>query len=216
MKIKFLKPFRLYNPIGDDMMMDEGTVENMEKEDYAQWLIDNGFAEEVKESGWWKPKIGDKYWYIGLDNFWHLGTWKNSVADNGMLKLGLIFKTEKAGVYRRDYLEAVVTVKQDEGVIDLQGICEKYETEDNKYDDFSVYTVAFDLYLRKLVVTDADEYISANAIWFDTEEHAQASLDNHPDEWKIIVNYDWGRETEYVYKQRYAELNNNRKGANEN
>lgn len=33
MKIKFLKPFRLYNPIGDDMMMDEGTIETMEKED---------------------------------------------------------------------------------------------------------------------------------------------------------------------------------------
>ena len=33
MKIKFLKPFRLYNPIGEDMTMDEGTVENMEIED---------------------------------------------------------------------------------------------------------------------------------------------------------------------------------------
>lgn len=212
MKIKFLKPFRLYNPIGDCMMIAEGAIENMEKEDYAQWLIDNGFAEEVKESGWWKPKRGDKYWYIGLDNFVHLGTWENSVADNGMLKLGLIFKTEKASVYFRDYLEAVVTVKQDEGVIDLQGIGEEYETApENKYDDFSVYTVAFSLYLRKLVVIDADEYISANAIWFDTEEHAQSSLDNHPDEWKIIVNYDWGRETEYVYKERHAELSNNGK-----
>lgn len=211
MKIKFLKPFRLYNPIGDDLMMNEGTVENMEKEDYAKWLIDNGFAEEVKESGWWKPKRGDKYWYIGLDNFVHLGTWENSVADNGMLKLGLIFKTEEAGVYFRDYLEAVVTVKQDEGVIDLQGIGEEYEADDNKYDDFCVYTVAFDLYLRKLVVIDSDEYISANAIWFEDKECAQSSLDNHPDEWKTIVNYDWGRETEYVYKERHAELSNDGK-----
>lgn len=49
MKIKFLRPFRLYNPIGDDMTMDEGAIDNMEKEDYAQWLIDNGFAEEVDD-----------------------------------------------------------------------------------------------------------------------------------------------------------------------
>ena len=194
MKIKFIKEYVAVDPATNSGIIHR-FGETEEIKDYtAQWLIDNGFAEEVKESGWWKPKRGDKYWYIGLDNFVHLGTWENSVADNGMLKLGLIFKTEKAGVYRRDYLEAVVTVKQDKGVIDLQGICEKYETEDNKYDDFSVYTVAFDLYLRKLVVTDADEYISANAIWFDTEEHAQASLDNHPDEWKIIANYDWSRE----------------------
>ena len=216
MKIKFLKPFRLYNPIGDDMMMDEGTVETMEKEDYAQWLIDNGFAEEVKESSWWKPKYDEEYFYIGHDGLAHCCIWRNDELDNGRLKLGLVFKTEEAGIRCRDYLKAIATVRQDEGVIGLQGIGEEYEAEDNKYDDFCVYTVAFDLYLRKLVVTDADEYISANAIWFDTEEHAQSSLDNHPDEWKIIVNYDWGRETEYVYKQRYAELNNNRKGANEN
>lgn len=190
MKIKFLKDYRY--PGGG--YSNKGDVQTFEDTEFVKWAIDNGFAEEVKESGWWKPKRGDKYWYIGLDNFVHLGTWENSVADNGMLKLGLIFKTEEAGVYFRDYLEAVVTVKQDEGVIDLQGICEEYETEDNKYNDFSVYTVAFDLYLRKLVVTDADEYISANAIWFDTEEHAQASLDKHPDEWKIIANYDWSRE----------------------
>lgn len=215
MKIKFIKKYVAFHDFegafGTSTTYEVGTTKNVSTKP-AQWLINNGFAEEVKESGWWKPKRGDKYWYIGLDNFVHLGTWENSVADNGMLKLGLIFKTEKASVYFRDYLEAVVTVKQDEGVIDLQGIGEEYETApENKYDDFSVYTVAFSLYLRKLVVIDADEYISANAIWFDTEEHAQSSLDNHPDEWKIIVNYDWGRETEYVYKERHAELSNNGK-----
>lgn len=198
-KIRFIKEYRAIKLSKQGVSSQtfkyrEGDVLDEVLDEEAQWLIDNGFAEEVKESGWWKPKRGDKYWYIGLDNFVHLGTWENSVADNGMLKLGLIFKTEEAGVYFRDYLEAVVTVKQDEGVIDLQGIGEEYELNDNKYDDFSVYTVAFDLYLRKLVVIDADEYISANAIWFDTEEHAQASLDKHPDEWEIITNYDWSRE----------------------
>ena len=211
MKIKFLKPFRLYNPIGDCMMITEGAIENMEKEDYAQWLIDNGFAEEAKEYGW-KPKYNEEYFYIGHDGSVHPCLWANDPLDNGRLKLGFVFKTEEATARYGNYLKAVATVRQDEGVIDLQGIGEEYETTpENKYNDFSVYTVAFDLYLRKLVVIDADEYISANAIWFDTEEHAQSSLDNHPDEWKRIVNYDWGRETEYVYKERYAELSNNGK-----
>lgn len=194
MKIKFLKPFRLYNPIGDDMMMDEGTVENMEKEDYAQWLIDNGFAEEVKESGWWKPKIGDKYWYIGLDNFVHLGTWENSVADNGMLKLGLIFKTEEAGVYFRDYLEAVVTVKQDEGVLTPMQVnklrrsngvayCVAYMSKENGEE--MLCGGQMDFYAS---------WVPVNAILFDTEEHADASCKKHQDEWEVIANYDWSKE----------------------
>ena len=193
MKIKFLKPFRLYNPIGDDMMMGEGAVENM-KEDYAQWLIDNGFAEEVKESGWWKPKLGDIYYVAYPDGLIASHTWDGCTVDMNRFLNGAVFKTKEATKRWRDYLKAVTTVRQDEGVIDLQGICEMYETEDNKYDDFCVYAVAFDLYLRKLVVIDSDEYISANAIWFEDKECAQASLDNHPDEWKIIANYDWSRE----------------------
>ena len=194
MKIKFLKPFRLYNPIGDDMMMDEGTVENMEKEDYAKWLIDNGFAEKVKESSWWKPKHKEKYYFVDGSGKVCVEPWLDDELDEYRYSVGECFKTEKAAERYRDYLKAITTIRQDEGVIDLQGICEEYETEDNKYNDFSVYTVAFDLYLRKLVVTDTDEYISANAIWFDAEEHAQASLDKHPDEWKIIANYDWSKE----------------------
>ena len=185
MKIKFLKPFRLYNPIGDDMMMGEGAVENMEKEDYAQWLIDNGFAEEVKESGWWKPKRGDKYWYIGLDNFVHLGTWENSVADNGMLKLGLIFKTEEAGVYFRDYLEAVVTVKQDEGVLTPEKVRETLNQ------DGTVYTVG----TNATALSVKHFYnASAGAVYFDTVYHANTSIGNHLDEWRIIASYDWSRE----------------------
>ena len=194
MKIKFLKPFRLYNPIGDDMMMGEGAVENMEKEDYAQWLIDNGFAEEVKESGWWKPKRGDKYWYIGLDNFVHLGTWENSVADNGMLKLGLIFKTEEAGVYFRDYLEAVVTVKQDEGVLTPEQINERIKNDDLAYYVGYMGNRGNGEVLCGCVVDFEDCWMPVGTILFDSEVHADRSLRNHPDEWKIIANYDWSRE----------------------
>ena len=193
MKIKFLKPFRLYNPIGDDLMMNEGTVENMEKEDYAKWLIDNDFAEEVKDSGWWKPKRGDKYWYIGLDNFVHLGTWENSVADNGMLKLGLIFKTEKAGVYCRDYLEAVVTVKQDEGVLTPE---EVYMRAMDNGEAYHIACTDKQNGTDELSVCEMDLYFwpPVGVMLFDTDEHAQASLDKHPDEWKIIANYDWSKE----------------------
>ena len=198
MKIKFIKEYVAVDPVPTSGIIHRYRVgETKEITPYtAQWLIDNGFAKEIQESGWWKPKNGVDYYYVrddgvvvSRDGFLSL-----SNDDDKRFSIGNCFKTKAAAERYRDYLKAVATVRQDEGVIDLQGICEEYETEDNKYDDFSVYTVAFDLYLRKLVVIDADEYISANAIWLDAKEHAQASLDKHPDEWKIIANYDWSRE----------------------
>lgn len=220
MKIKFIKEYVAVDPVPTSGIIHRYRFgETEEIKDYtAQWLIDNGFAEKVKESSWWKPGNGGRYYYVNNDSEIIEKVWLpfGSPADEKRFSIGNYFRNNVAAERYRDYLKAIATVRQDEGVIDLQGIGEMYETEDNKYDDFCVYTVAFDLYLRKLVVTDADEYISANAIWFDTEEHAQSSLDNHPDEWKIIVNYDWGRETEHVYKERDVESSNNGRGTNEN
>ena len=209
MKIKFLKDFvaaqsndcsdmhATFIERGDIVDVDgckyNGRYFDMPKAQ-AQWLINNGFAEEVKESGWWKPKRGDKYWYIGLDNFVHLGTWENSVADNGMLKLGLIFKTEKAGVYCRDYLEAVVTVKQDEGVLTPEQVNERIKNDDLAYYVGYMGNRGNGEVLCGCVVDFEDCWMPVGAILFDSEVHADRSLCNHPDEWKIIVNYDWSKE----------------------
>lgn len=182
MKIKFLKPFRLYNPIGDDMMMGEGAVENMEKEDYAQWLIDNGFAEEVKESGWWKPKYDEEYFYVGHDSYVHPCIWKNDELDNGRLKLGLVFKTKEAGTRCCDYLKAIATVRQDEGVLTPDDVRKTLAR------DGTVYTIGISCTMLSV------ERTSAGAVYFDTGYNAKTSLRNHPDEWTIIANYDWSRE----------------------
>lgn len=184
MKIKFLKPFRLYNPIGDDFMMAEGAIENMEKEDYAEWLIDNGFAEEVQESGWWKPKYGEEYFYVGLAGSVHSCIWTNDGVDNGRLKLGFVFKTEEAAIHCRDYLIAVATVRQDEGVLTPE------EAAKNRYNYYIWIHDEFGLEVHGFIA----DYVSVNTVLFDTREHAQTSLDKHLDEWKTIANYDWSRE----------------------
>ena len=190
MKIKFLKDYRY--PGGG--YSNKGDVQTFEDAEFAKWAIDNGFAEEVKESGWWKPKRGDKYWYIGLDNFVHLGTWENSVADNGMLKLGLIFKTEEAGVYFRDYLEAVVTVKQDEGVLTPEQVNELQRNKGPAYHVGCMVKLDGEKVLFSCAMDLFDNWTPVGAILFDTLEHTDASVEKHPDEWKIIANYDWSRE----------------------
>lgn len=196
MKIKFIKEYRA---IGDFGMPGKAiiacsligdTADNLDDED-AQWLIDNGFAEEVKESGWWKPKYNEEYFYIGHDGSVHPCLWANDPLDNGRLKLGFVFKTEEAAIRCRDYWEAIATVRQDEGVMTPEEITHAANAGTRIgriiVDDMTGDLIAsfYNLYTA---------YPSVGAIYFDTCDHAKASLDNHPDEWEIITNYDWSRE----------------------
>lgn len=194
MKIKFLKPFRLYNPIGDDMTMDEGAIDNMEKEDYAQWLIDNGFAKEVKEPGGWEPEDDEEYFYIGHDGLVYSCPWGNDSIDNGRLKLGLVFKTEEAAMRCRDYWEAIATVRQDEGVLTPGQVDELIKDEGLAYYVGYMGNRSNGEVLCGCTMSFDECWMPVGAILFDSDAHADRSLDNHPDEWKIIVNYDWSRE----------------------
>lgn len=184
MKIKFLKPFRLYNPIGDCMMITEGAIENMEKEDYAQWLIDSGFAEEFNESGWWKLKYGERYYYLGSDGCVYHNQWENDSFDKARLKFGLIFKTERATERYRDYQIAVATVRQDEG---FMKISRKNDCSSHGYGILRYYLNG------SVISEEIDDAVCAGEFYFDTAEHAKASLEKHPDEWKTILDYDWSK-----------------------
>lgn len=206
MKIKFIKDFMAAqsNDYSDlharliecgDIVDVDGCKYNrryfdMPKEQ-AQWLIDNGFAEEVKESGWWKPKNGVDYYYlndagviVSREGFLSMST-----TDDKRVDIGNAFRSKKATEAWRDYLKANATVRQDEGVLTLERILDEYCGDFIHYigvDQFGQLGVDWkSLY---------DETTIASAIYFDTQYHAQNSLDNHPDEWKIIANYDWSRE----------------------
>lgn len=193
MKIKFIKEYLAVDPVTNSGIIHRlGETEEIE-DCTAQWLIDNGFAEEVKESGWWKPKSDEKYYFVnGYGNVW-CDTWDDLKGDHSKLSIGNVFKTEGAAERYKEYLKAVAIVRQDEGVIDLQGALERHETVD-KADDFPMYTIAYNLYLKELIAVGAGDFMTANTIWFDSMEHADASLNKHPDGWKIIVNYDWSQE----------------------
>ena len=184
MKIKFLKPFRLYNPVGDDVMMGEGAIENM-KEDYAEWLIDNGFAEEVKESGWWKPKASEEYYYLAASGEVYADSWVNGGLDELRYSMGECFKTEKAAEAWRDYLKAMATVRQDEGVLTPDDVRKTLAR------DGTVYTIGIN---STMLSVEHFYNTSAGAVYFDTGYHAKSSCEKHLDEWRIIANYDWSRE----------------------
>ena len=189
MKIKFIKEYVAVDPATNSGIIHR-FGETEEIKDYtAQWLIDNGFAEEVKESGWWKPKLGDVYYIAYPDGLVASCTWDGCTVDENRFCNGAVFKTEKATEHWRDYLKAIATVRQDDGVQTPEEIRERLRMPAGYC--FCIVQSPNDASSMSIRgITD----VIASAVYFDTEEHAQASLDKHPNEWKIIASYDWSRE----------------------
>ena len=182
MKIKLTKDFRVvdYDRCRyPKKVYSTGEVTSFDDED-AQWLIDNGFAEEVKESGWWKPKLGDVYYIAYPDGLVASCTWDGCTVDENRFLNGASFKTGEAAKRWRDYLKAIATVSQDEGFMRKNG------------GGFGWPVIEFTT--NNPGVDDIAERRHAGEFYFDTREHALNSAMNHTREWQTILNYDWSRE----------------------
>ena len=151
-------------------------------EELAQWLIKNGFAEEVKESGWWKPKLDQMYYFLDGYSKACVQPWLNDEFDDIRYSMGNVFKTKEAADRYRDYLKAIATVRQGEGVLTPDDVRKTLAR------DGTVYTIGISCTMLSV------ERTSAGAVYFDTGYNAKTSLNEHQDEWKIIANYDWSRE----------------------
>lgn len=210
MKIKFLKDFMaaqsddysdlhaLFIERGDIVDVDgckyNDSYFDMPKEQ-AQWLIDNGFAEEVKESGWWKPKNGEEYYAVSSHGVVGKATFApENKLDREAIRMGNCFKTQEATERWRDYLKASATVRQDEGVLTPEQVNELIKNEDLAYYVGYMGNRGKGEVLCGCTMSFEDCWMPVGAILFDSEVHADRSLDKHPDEWKIIANYDWSRE----------------------
>ena len=192
MKIKFIKEYVAVDPVPTSGIIHRYRVgETEEITPYtAQWLIDNGFAKEAKESGWWKPKLDDIYYVVYPDGLIASCTWDGCPVDENRFFNGAIFKTEEAAERWRDYLKANATVRQDEGVMTPK------EVESAERSNGDVWCISYTLDRGLFAYTCRLDVVPTRVgtIYFNSPEHAQASLDKHPDEWKIIANYDWSRE----------------------
>lgn len=193
MKIKFIKEYVAVDPTTNSGILHRiGTTEEI-KGATAQWLIDNGFAEEVKESGWWKPKLHGKYYFLSnvgevLDE-----PWLDSGVDESRYSVGNCFKTEDAAERYKEYLEAIATVRQDEAVLTPEKIYRLGEGSGEVYHIGHVDNLNGEKLLDVCAMDLYGMWAPVGATLFETEEHAEASLKKHQDEWKIIASYDWSR-----------------------
>lgn len=197
MKIKFIKDYEAisvgmfngakYAEVKSQTFHKDAVIEVGDAfQELVQWVIDNGFAEEVKE--WWEPKGGKEYYYINDECAIARSIWRGAYSDLRRYSMGNCFKTADATERYREYLKANATVRQDEGVLTPKQIRDVIV---NRYR--WVFIIINDMARCRKYVADA-RLIRPGDVCFDTKEHAQASLDKHPDEWKTIANYDWSRE----------------------
>lgn len=195
MKIEFIKDYRAI-PVSGGMENDFGAAKGevvTVREDAAKWLIDNGFAKEVEGSGAWKPRFNETYYFVDGSGRVNAEPWLNDKLDEYRYSVGECFKTEKAAEAWRGYRIAITTVRQDEGVLTPEQI---YELGRNNGEAYHIGCTDKQNGEEALSVCEMDLcfWPPVGVILFDTEKHAQASLDKHLDGWKIIANYDWSRE----------------------
>ena len=189
MKIKFIKEYRVVDPnIFPQRAYSAGGIMDFISDESAQWLIDNGFAEEVKVTSWWKPKKGELYYFIDDSGYIKSANWQDGPWEIDRYNIGNAFKTKAAADRSRKHLIAIATVRQDNGVLTQEQIRDVF-TESSR----GVFVVSNNVTSRSCCVMDV-RLVCPGDVCFDTKEHAKASLDKHSDEWKIIANYDWSRE----------------------
>lgn len=192
MEIRFIKEYRALLGDGTCSIYRVGQTWSVHIT-LAQWLIDNGFAEkaeEVKESGW-KPEVDDTYYYVrytlSISDWCNIGyrIWEDDEDDESRYLIGNVFKTEESAQRFVDYLEAVETVRHDEGFMKIS----------RKIDhDTYGYAISHSDWNKSLIAEKVESINHAGQFYFDTSEHAEASLDKHRDKWRTILNYDWSKE----------------------
>lgn len=182
MKIKFIKEYVAVDPVPTSGIIHRYRVgETKEITPYtAQWLIDNGFAEKV-EKKW--PTYDDQHWYVDRAGDVMSNRWTCDSFDDRLKAIGNVFKTEESAQRFIDYLKAVETVRHDEGFMKPSRKINYSPCGYGVYRGFG----------KSIIAEVSDTTVSAGEFYFDTHEHAKASVEAHQPEWQTILNYDWSK-----------------------
>lgn len=193
MRIKFIKDYAInrgacpLNIGGFDMLetkiVKAGTVVDLEKDneddafndELVEWLVENAFAV------WLEMTTDSEAFCLSVESC-------VSIVDDGFVPATNVkFPNDRQEQRNKftDYLGAVRVVSEDEGFMN-GGECDwGYPI----YKGGALHVEDFPLF-----VEDSPVRAYANTLYFDTREHAIASLQNHTKEWETICAYKWGKE----------------------
>lgn len=127
--------------------------------------------QEPTDSIHWKPKKGEKYFYINEYGDIECETWNNDDADNRLMAMGLIRRTEEKCEEARDRRLAEVRLRRTSDF--------KPDWKNEKYG----YSIFYGPRSKKLFVTirtiDGGEIVR-----YATQEEAEKSIKEHEADWK--------------------------------
>ena len=130
---------------------------------------------ELKESkkensGKWKPKKNDDFYYRDVDGDVVRDNWYGTEPDEAIYNNTPIFPTESEC---RKYWNFMDTVKEKSYEFS------KEEWEDNSFYKYEIY---YDRNLQEFIILEIDNYKVFGGIYFKTHEDAQYIIDNFKDE----------------------------------
>ena len=114
-----------------------------------------------KENELWKPKDGDKYWYINTSGWGLTTVWHGDIADESRYALGNVFKTIEEADFRAEQLKVEAELRRFSRPFD--------EDELN-------YIIYIHRHMNKINIDDYSN-IQCGNIHFASEEIAQKAID---------------------------------------
>nr|DAF04351.1 MAG TPA: hypothetical protein [Caudoviricetes sp.] len=149
----------------------------------CNYFLDNldEWIEKIKADGiHWKPKVGEKYFYINEYGDIECETWDDDDVDNRLMAMGLIRRTEKKCEEARDRRLAEVRLRRTSDF--------KPDWKNEKYG----YSIFYGPRSKKLFVTirtiDGGEIVR-----YATQEEAEKSIKEHEADWKKYFGIKEGK-----------------------
>ena len=138
-------------------------------DNFDEWFEE---MEEPTDSSNWEPKVDERYFYVNEYGDVEYETWDDDDADNRLMAMGLVYRTEEECKQARDRRLAEVRLRRTSNF--------KPDWKNEKYG----YSIFYGPRSKKLFVTirtiDGGEIVR-----YATQEEAERSIEENEGDWKI-------------------------------
>lgn len=139
-----------------------------EIKNFDEWFEE---MEEPTDSAHWKPKIGEKYFYINEYGDVEREVWNDDDVDNRLMAMGLVYRTEEECEEARDRRLAEVRLSQTSDF--------KPDFENRK----GGWVVGYDYYLEILICSNIPSVDFGEPVRYETIEDAKKSIRENREDW---------------------------------
>ena len=130
------------------------------------------------DSSHWKPKIGQRYFYID-DGYVFSDVWIDSRVDNRRYMAGAIYYAETDAEKTLERQIAITTLMRDSNF-----------EPDWSNNDQNKWTVYYNHNDKELLIEATAFLQYPSAIYFDTYDSIKKSIKNHKKEWLVYLNVE--------------------------